>query len=314
MERGKLNYPAYKTEWVNRTKTMWFPPSFSTGKERDEETGYGYFGARYMDHELMTMWLSVDPLSDKYPNISPYNYCMWNPVKLVDPDGEEISTHTDELGNVVKVYNDGDNGVYRHKGDRNYTQKELQENYSASNTSAEGERMGETEFWDEFVSPEDGSTLTDTKIQFGRSFMPIIEEKHRKSLGMSLAEIASESAGGGDFDIKNKYKNVGGLLNGKYVTSRSAGDFLAGYNASTGKMLGLGTTFNTFQRLAGALHIQESGGNKLSKRQMLGIVLNGTFWPSNPSDIEKFKAPTYGENYYQYRMSRMGWDYGSLKK
>ena len=32
-----------------------------TGKERDEETGFGYFGARYMDHELMTMWLSVDP-------------------------------------------------------------------------------------------------------------------------------------------------------------------------------------------------------------------------------------------------------------
>ena len=52
-----------------------FSSSF-TGKERDEETGYGYFGARYMDHELMTMWLSVDPMMDKYPNISPYNYCM----------------------------------------------------------------------------------------------------------------------------------------------------------------------------------------------------------------------------------------------
>ena len=59
-----------------------------TGKERDEETGYGYFGARYMDHELMTMWLSVDPMSDKYPSISPYAYCAWNPVKLVDPDGQ----------------------------------------------------------------------------------------------------------------------------------------------------------------------------------------------------------------------------------
>ena len=45
-------------------------------EQRDEETGYGYFGARYMDHELMTMWLSVDPMMDKYPNISPYNYCM----------------------------------------------------------------------------------------------------------------------------------------------------------------------------------------------------------------------------------------------
>ena len=60
-----------------------------TGKERDEETGYGYFGARYMDHDLMTMWLSVDPLADKYPSISPYAYCAWNPVKLVDPDGND---------------------------------------------------------------------------------------------------------------------------------------------------------------------------------------------------------------------------------
>ena len=61
-----------------------------TGKERDAETGYGYFGARYMDHELMTMWLSVDPMADKYPSISPYAYCAWNPVRLVDPDGREI--------------------------------------------------------------------------------------------------------------------------------------------------------------------------------------------------------------------------------
>ena len=36
------------------------------------------------------MWLSVDPLADKYPGISPYAYCAWNPVKLVDPDGAEI--------------------------------------------------------------------------------------------------------------------------------------------------------------------------------------------------------------------------------
>lgn len=70
-------------------KNMCFSRSNSTGKERDEETGYGYFGARYMDHELMTMWLSVDPMADKYPSISPYAYCAWNPVKLVDPDGRE---------------------------------------------------------------------------------------------------------------------------------------------------------------------------------------------------------------------------------
>ena len=61
-----------------------------TGKELNEETGYGYFGARYMDHELMTGWLSVDPMADKYPSLSPYSYCNWNPIKLVDPNGEEM--------------------------------------------------------------------------------------------------------------------------------------------------------------------------------------------------------------------------------
>lgn len=61
-----------------------------TGKERDSETGYSYFVARYIDHELMTIWLSVDPKADKYPSISPYAYCAWNPVKFVDPDGMDI--------------------------------------------------------------------------------------------------------------------------------------------------------------------------------------------------------------------------------
>ena len=33
-------------------------------EQRDGETGYGYFGASYIDHELTTMWLSVDPMMD----------------------------------------------------------------------------------------------------------------------------------------------------------------------------------------------------------------------------------------------------------
>jgi RHS repeat-associated protein len=39
------------------------------GKELDEETGYNYFGARYYDSDLSN-WISVDPMSDKYPNLS----------------------------------------------------------------------------------------------------------------------------------------------------------------------------------------------------------------------------------------------------
>ena len=81
-----------------------FSASTFTGKELDAETGYGYFGARYYDPTLLTGWTAVDPMSDKYPNISPYAYCAWNPVKLVDPNGREwdlsaLSTQQQELFN-----------------------------------------------------------------------------------------------------------------------------------------------------------------------------------------------------------------------
>ena len=85
-----------------------------TGKEKDPETGYSYFGARYLDHELMTAWLSVDPMADKYPNISPYAYCAWNPIKLVDPDGREVDEWQINLltGEMTKT---GDRGGNSHQ-------------------------------------------------------------------------------------------------------------------------------------------------------------------------------------------------------
>ena len=98
----QLNKLSHKTDSSTLFQTMRFYPSSFTGKERDEETGYGYFGARYMDHELMTMWLSVDPMADKYPSISPYAYCAWNPVKLVDPDGREAIGDDDWYKSTTK--------------------------------------------------------------------------------------------------------------------------------------------------------------------------------------------------------------------
>ena len=83
-----------------------------TGKERDAETGYSYFGSRYLDHELIPSWLSVDPMADKYPGISPYAYCAWNPVKLVDPNGEEIYYTEGKSGFVYKKNAEGKYGFY----------------------------------------------------------------------------------------------------------------------------------------------------------------------------------------------------------
>ncbi|MCQ2346250.1 MAG: RHS repeat-associated core domain-containing protein, partial [Paludibacteraceae bacterium] len=59
-----------------------------TGKELDRETGYTYNEQRYLCTDY-GFWTRVDPLVDKYLNISPYAYCNNNPLKYIDPDGRK---------------------------------------------------------------------------------------------------------------------------------------------------------------------------------------------------------------------------------
>ena len=81
-----------------------------SAKEKDSETGLSYFGSRYYSSDL-SIWLSVNPMSDKYPSLSPYVYCADNPVKLVDPNGEDPIYAKNFWGNVKKIGDDGQCGL-----------------------------------------------------------------------------------------------------------------------------------------------------------------------------------------------------------
>jgi len=59
------------------------------GKERDSESGLDYFGARYYDSNV-GRWFGVDPFASRYAGWSPYNYGLNNPIRLVDPQGEDV--------------------------------------------------------------------------------------------------------------------------------------------------------------------------------------------------------------------------------
>lgn len=73
---------------------------------------------------MMTMWLSVDPMAGKYPGISPYAYCAWNPVKLVDPDGREMfpteSAAAKVRANAVDMFGESRVGEIYNKGDEKH--------------------------------------------------------------------------------------------------------------------------------------------------------------------------------------------------
>ncbi len=53
-----------------------------------------YYGAHYYNPKW-SIWLSVDPLAEEYPSISPYAYVAHNPLKYIDPDGRRIVYHAD---------------------------------------------------------------------------------------------------------------------------------------------------------------------------------------------------------------------------
>jgi RHS repeat-associated protein len=71
-----------------------------TGKERDTESGYDYFGARYYDPRV-GRWVSVDPLSARYPESSTYCYVGLNPITRIDPDGRVWNVVAGAVGALV---------------------------------------------------------------------------------------------------------------------------------------------------------------------------------------------------------------------
>ena len=75
---GEILFDEHNTE-----HTM---PYLFNGKELDSETGLYYYGARYYDPRV-SLWLNVDPLTEKYPHVSPYTYSLNNPINLIDPTG-----------------------------------------------------------------------------------------------------------------------------------------------------------------------------------------------------------------------------------
>src|SRR5690606_31552909 len=73
------------------------------GMELDEETGWYYYGARYYDPRVR-VWMRVDPLAEKFPGWSQYNYALQNPIKYIDPDETAPLTDYfwyDSKGNLV---------------------------------------------------------------------------------------------------------------------------------------------------------------------------------------------------------------------
>ena len=93
-----IQYVPFGEVFVEERTNSWSTLYKFNGKELDEETGLYYYHARYYDPRL-SVWISVDPLAEKYFWTSSYVYCLNNPVKYTDPTG--MSPYYDSDGNFL---------------------------------------------------------------------------------------------------------------------------------------------------------------------------------------------------------------------
>ena len=227
-----------------------------SAKEKDSETVLSYFGSRYYSSDL-SIWLSVDPMASKYPSLSPYVYCANNPVRLVDPNGEDIviTSTTDDNGNTsvhIKF-----TGVLVNKSSQNYTKEDLNKLKNTISNSIKEKYSGEF---------GDGVTVTtsvDIITEDEKKLENYVVDRDRHQINMvdvvSDKNNIAEAEIGGSF--MNICANIGKGDNGNDIDRTVAHEF--------GHLLGL-----QHSKISGNLMVKGELGTALTSGQIKDAVSN----------------------------------------
>ena len=100
-----IEYVPFGEVFIEERNSIWNTPYLFNAKEFDEETGLYYYGARYYDPRL-SLWMSTDPMEEKYPDISSYGYTYNNPIKYQDIEGlEPVKSQAGAVNGFIDFFN-----------------------------------------------------------------------------------------------------------------------------------------------------------------------------------------------------------------
>lgn len=83
------DYYAFGMEWERPNAPVTTDRYYYNGKEKQEigNTGLLDYGARFYNPDI-GRWTTLDPMAEKYSNISPYAYCVSSPINALDWQGK----------------------------------------------------------------------------------------------------------------------------------------------------------------------------------------------------------------------------------
>lgn len=246
------------------------------------------FHARGYDPVIGRTW-QVDPMADNYYPWSPYAWVMNNPLKYMDPTGM-FSTHTDEDGNVVAVYDDGDLGVYKHSS------SEI-EKAKSTNALLDRDLDKQQGFTLDINSFRQGDKINYSSFE-ARDWIDGFEARMNQGVAAfgnpisNLAWYAINARNGQVYDPKSYIKEGSQLSDGVYISPRDLGNFAAGATAR----------INGMSKLNMMLYY---GAFQISGNGIKDFVQNINAYKSKALQVGH---PTYGEGVISNKFQRIGYE------
>lgn len=224
-----IEYVPFGEVFIEERNSIWNTPYLFNAKEFDEDTGLYYYGARYYDSRL-SLWISTDPLQEKYVNITSYCYTYNNPVIFIDPDGRHVEVTKSKDGSYVV------------SGGKANKDQNIYENYGLKNQRVIGKMLTQYSFMNDDGNAIKGSII-DLSDKSGEEFLsdfmnntPSLIDYMPNAIGGEKYDFKRNGTEYGDNNYNNSLYHHRGMIvsidNKKYIASaRDIGNFAAGYIA-----------------------------------------------------------------------------------